>query len=80
VAEDNNPSAVPDILISQVRIALVAVSGWMVGQGYITAEMGAQVGGAAVIIGTALWSWYANWKKNQKLKDAIAAPVGKAAP
>ena len=74
------PSSTPPVLAGLIRYLLGVASGYVISQGWFTAEQTTQIVGAVGAIGVGAWSVYSNWKKTQKLKDAIKAPAGLAKP
>lgn len=67
-------------LASTVRTVLAFVGGWLVAKGWLSNEQLVQITGVAVVVVPMAWSFYKNYKLRHALKEAIAAPAGKATP
>lgn len=76
---DTAPSAVPAYIGSLVRNALVLVSGYIIGKGWLTSDQANAFTGAALAALPIVWSLVQKHNANKALKSAIAAPAGKAA-
>lgn len=72
----NLPASTPPVVAGLIRYVLGVISGYVIGQGWFTAEQATQIAGALAALGVGGWSVYSNWRKQQKLKDAILAPAG----
>ena len=70
----------PAYLASLFRLAAMTAAGVLLSSGYITETQADQVGGTLLIVLTVLWSMHAKRKAAKVLRDAIAAPAGRATP
>ncbi len=81
VAEQaGQPSLATANTASAVRAILAAVGGWLVGKGWISNQLLAEISGVAVVVLPIVWAWFKNWSSHQALRAAIVAPAGKAVP
>lgn len=73
-------STFPVYLTSLLRALGGVIGGYLIGKGYLTAEDATAIGGGLLAVIVALWSIHAKRKSIKALRDAIAAPSGKAKP
>lgn len=68
-------SAMPSQLMALVRDAMLALTAWAVGKGYIDALTGTHLAGVGMGLATVAWRQYVTHKTHQKLVAAAnAAP------
>lgn len=77
---DTAPSVIPANILSTIRGVLYGLAGVFVSKGSITADQSDLAVSAGLAIVALAWSFIANKRKNNALKDAIAAPTGQAKP
>lgn len=75
-----NPSPVPSIITSVLRGVLISAGTYLVTKGYISAEGLSSAVGAILVVIPIAWGAWQKVHANNKLKDAIDAPAGKAVP
>lgn len=75
---DTAPNPVPAYVASLLRAGLTALGGWLVSKGYITADHTPEIVGAGLTVVAVVWSLIQKANAHAALKDAIAAPAGKA--
>lgn len=78
--DPTDPKTWPSATTGVLRVAVAFGAGEIARHGWATNDQASTTLGALALGAMGVWSWVAHWRANQKLKDAIAAPIGQAKP
>ena len=73
-------AAIPDFLMSLLRMGLTAGATLLTSKGVITSDQQSTVIGFGLLVAAAAWSYLSKRLAAKKLADAVAAPAGLAKP